>query len=81
MLRLVGVQYLTECICAAMEAHLNDDAFRYYVTDCLHGLCNANGVKVTRRFYEIMHPQPKDQRDGMEISMERLERFGIKVVD
>lgn len=36
---------------------------------------------MNKRYYDILHNTPEDDRDGEEIAYERLERFGIKVVE
>ena len=33
------------------------------------------------RFRDIIKPEPKEERNGAEIVADRLDRFGIKVVD
>ena len=51
------------------------------MTDCAYSLCAALGNKPRRRYYDILHPTPEDTRTGEEIALDRLARFGIKVVD
>lgn len=81
MYRLLGVTYLTDSLITAMNVHRQNEAYRVYVTDCFYGIFSALGGKMERRFYDILHNTPEDERDGEEIAYERLERFGIKVVD
>lgn len=78
---MLGVTYLTDSIMAAIEEHSEITAYRVYQTDCLYLICGSLGNKPSRRYCDILHPEPKDERSGMEIAEERLERFGIKVVD
>ena len=77
---MLGIPYLTVCIIAEMESRISDEAYRYYHTDCLMGICTALGAKVTRRFYDIMHPKPEDDRDPMEIATSWLDSHGFKAV-
>lgn len=81
MLVLLGIPYLTGCLAAALDARLKEEAYRVYVTDCLYYVAEAWGTRMKCRYYEILHPQPEDKRTGKEIALDRLDRFGIKVVD
>jgi hypothetical protein len=64
-----------------MRQRLETEAYRVYETDCLYAIARTLSVPLTRRFYDILHPTEKDTRSGMDIAEERLERFGIEVVD
>ena len=83
MLDLIGVEYLTSCLSAAVTARVRDDTFRVYVTDRLHTLCSWTGNPPPVRYLDILRPEqaPDDPCDGDEIVRERLDRFGIKVVN
>ena len=78
---LLGVQYLTDSLMYAMNTRRQDEAYRVYVTDCFYGICSTLGGKLERRYYDILHPAQEETRSGEEIAYERLERFGIEVVD
>ena len=52
-----------------------------YVTDALYGICAFTGNRLSRRYYDILHPTPEDPRTGMEIAVDFLEAHGIPVVD
>lgn len=73
--------YFTDSLIAALDERRQNEAYRVYVTDCFYGIFSALGGKMERRFYEILHPEAEDTRSGEEIAYERLERFGIEVVD
>lgn len=78
---LLGPGYLADSIAASARARAETEVYRVYETDCLYGIARALGVKFRRRFYDILHPEPEDDRTGMEIAQERLDRLGIKVVE
>ena len=78
---MLGVNYLADSIAAASRRLEIEEAYRVYHTDCMYALCAFLGVEVKRRFLNILHPELEDRRTGTEIANERLERFGIKVVD
>lgn len=69
-----------ECIIAAVMASHKEETYRVYETDCLYGIGKALGIGFSKRYYDVLHPQPEDDRTSEEIMNERLERFGIKVV-
>lgn len=57
-----------------------DEAYRVYVTDCFYVIAASLGNKLDRRFYDMLHPED-DSVDGAALARERLEHFGIKVVE
>lgn len=75
------MEYLTECIMGAATRRMSEENYRVYMTDCLYGLCAGWGNKPQKRYYDILHPAPVDNRTGEEIAVEHLEKLGIKVVD
>lgn len=77
----MGLPYLTECLSWAIEERAREDAYRYYHTDLLRAICQSLGAKNIQRFYDLMHPAPIDNRDGMEIATEWLNSRGFKVVE
>lgn len=80
LLDLLGGGYVTKCVMAAAEFIRREEAYRVYETDILLCIGKRLGLKSDKRYYDILHPQPEDNRPGDEIAVERLERFGIKVV-
>lgn len=56
-------------------------AYEVYMTDCMYIVCAGLGNKPDKRYCDLIHP-PKEQQepDGGDV-YERLNRFGIKVVD
>ena len=81
MLGLLGVNYLIDSILAAISEHQKMEHYRVYVTDCLYTLCAWAGNPLSRRYYDILHPNADEKKTGDEIARDRLERFGIEVVD
>lgn len=51
------------------------------MTDCLYYIGRHLGISMQYRYFDILYPQPEEKRSGKEIALERLERFGIKVVE
>ena len=56
-----------------------EEIYRVYETDCLKYVCFALGIEIEKRYYDILHPSK--QTEPEETCVERLERFGIKVVE
>lgn len=81
LLDLFGIGYIVDCIYNAIAERVAEENYRAYETDCLMAICRTLGVKIPKRYYEILHPAPEENRSGSELAAERLERFGIKVVD
>lgn len=77
----MGVPYFTDCLITAVGDYRREEAYRVYVTDCFYAITQSLGNPMRRRFYDMLHNTPEDERDGEEIVYERLERFGVKVVD
>lgn len=65
---------------AAMDALRKDEAYRVYITDCFYVICASLGNKIGKRYYDMLHPEDNSV-SGDTLARERLERFGIKVVD
>lgn len=78
---MLGVAYLTASIEAAVREHAERTAYREYHTDLLYMISSALGNIPGARFRDIIKPEPKEERNGAEIVADRLDRFGIKVVD
>lgn len=81
MFRLAGVEYLRDGMTAIMSKHAELEVYRVYKTDCLYLICCALGNDPGIRYYDVIHPKEEDDRPCEDIVSERLERFGIKVVD
>lgn len=80
-MNLLGIGYLTDGLIAAMYERLQTETYRVYETDCLRLIGIAVGVDIDKRYYDILHPAEEDNRNEEETASDRLERFGIKVVD
>lgn len=64
-----------------MDDRQRREALDIYVTDCFYRICASLGNPPHVRYYDLLHPQPEDTREAVDIAHERLERFGIKVVE
>ena len=84
ILRCAGLEYLIDAIGAAVHARIREENYRVYLTDSAYLLCASFGNRLERRYYELTHPtqnnDEQEQGTGEDIAVERLERFGIKVV-
>ena len=78
---MAGVPYLTDCIIRAAGHRISVERYQIYITDCLYAICTGLGGQMGRRYSDILHPQKDDDKPTEVIVEERLERFGIKVVD
>lgn len=81
LLKLLGTRYLIDTVIEAHNEHWREEAYRTYVTDSFMLISSALGGKMNKRYYDMIHPEPVDERSGMEIAKERLASFGIEVVD
>ena len=81
LLKLLGVAYLTDALTYAVNERKRTEAYMIYETDCLQLIGKSLGIEFNSRFYDILHPEKIDNRPAEEIAEDRLERFGIKVVD
>lgn len=80
-MNLLGLPYFADAITAAINARVRDDIYRIYVTDAFYNICNFTGNRMSRRYFDILHPTPEDPRSGMEIAVDFLTAHGIPVVD
>ena len=64
-----------------MDKYAELETYRVYKTDCLYLICRALDNNPGIRYYNMIHPKEEDDRLCEDIVSERLERFGIKVVD
>lgn len=55
--------------------------YECYTADCLYYINQVLGVKMRKRYTEILYPAPEDDRPPQEIVDELNARFGLKVVD
>ena len=69
---------------ARFNQHQRDLAYRIYVTDCLR-MVTENTAKLSQgsytavKFYDIINPNPKDERSGEEIVAEVINKAGLEV--
>lgn len=57
------------------------ETYRVYQTNCLYLLCCALNNNPGVRYKDIIYPIAEDERPCDDIVSERLERFGIEVID
>ena len=82
MLELFGSGYVIEHCIAAIKAEMKDESYRCYVTDCFMNIVNmlAGKQALKKRYYDILHPAPVDERSAEEIVADNIKRLGLKVV-
>lgn len=79
---VLGIQYLRDGLVSAVNEHVEIEKYRIYHTDCLYLLCCALNNNPGFRYADMIRPvAEEDTRSCDDIVSERLERFGIKVVD
>ena len=54
--------------------------FEYYVTDTLYIMVRATTTSQIKRYYDIVNPEPEDNRTAAEIAGDVIARHGLKVV-
>jgi hypothetical protein len=81
MLDLLGSGYAIDHCIAAFNAKQDELNFRIYMSDAAAALVNmfSSGGKLPR-YWELLHPEKKDNRTGEEIAMDIITRHGLKVV-
>lgn len=63
-----------------MEAARKEDFYKTYTADSFHLILKQLGIE-TKRFAEMLHPAPVDNRSPDEIARERAKKMGLKVVE
>lgn len=81
MLDLLGAEYVIEHCVAVHSARQRQEAYQVYTTDCLSAIAKGLGAKVDRRFYDIIHPRPVDNRSAEEIANDLIKKMGLKEVN
>lgn len=71
---------------ARLEKQAKANAFRIYVTDALQVIAEntakINGGKtLKKRYYDLLHPQPVDNRSGEEIALDVIKKLGLEVIE
>lgn len=69
---------------ARFKSDVEDEAYRVYTTDALRTISESTAHfggsgYITARYYDLVHPQPEDNRSGEEIASDILERAGVTV--
>lgn len=74
---MCGSIYVIDYAVAALEIEAKDNAYKYYITDMLSAMAKSIGVRVRKRFYDIIHPAPVDRRSAEEIIADITARAGL----
>lgn len=53
-------------------------AYRFYITDAVKLM--GEGKYLKYRYYDVLHPQPVDERPAMEMATDILSRVGVEVI-
>lgn len=80
MLDLCGHDYVIDYCVGSINAKNKAEAYQVYIADCLKGIARSVGCKISRRFYDVLHPAPVDNRPVKEQVESIAARAGIKVV-
>lgn len=78
---MFGSGYAVECCIAAYNSRQEQRNWQIYMSDAAAALINmfAKGEKMPR-YWDIIHPEKRDQRSGEEIAMDIIKRHGLTVV-
>lgn len=81
MLDLLGAEYVIEHCVTVYSARQRQEAYQVYTTDCLSAIAKGLGAKVDKRYYDIIHPKPVDNRSAEEIVDDIVKKMGLKEVN
>lgn len=81
MLDMMGCGYVVDCCISAFNHKQKQLNYQIYLTDAAMTLINmfSNGGKFPR-YFDLIHPEKKDDRTGAEIAADIIKRHGLKVV-
>ena len=71
------LRYLSSRYQDEIEAY----AYRVYSADCLFNLNRALGIKIQKRYSELLQPVKTDNRTGDEIAADIIKRMGLEEVE
>lgn len=73
---------IDHCI-AAINTRRMQENYEIYMTDAAYAIVNGlyGGKAGITRYYDVIHPQPVDNRTGEEIAAEVIARLGLKAVE
>ncbi len=77
LLELLGPGHLSDALWGAMEADRQRQLYRVYVTDVLSAIAGQLGVKFNKRYFDLLHPAPEDNRTAAEIAADVMARAGL----
>ena len=73
---------MTDCCIAALNRKRARENYEVYMTDVAYVIIKSlqgNNVNIPR-YYDLIHPQPVDNRTGKDIAEDIIRRHGLKVV-
>ena len=78
----MGGGYVIEHCIAACNRQRKLDNYEIYVTDSFYMIMKYlnGGNEVLGRYWELIHPQSVDDKDGSDIAEDIIKRHGLKVV-
>lgn len=80
MVDAIGKSYIVD-YCRHKALMLREQRnYQIYITDGIAGLIRMWSKSKVPRYYDLMHPQPKDERTGQEIADDIIAKYGLKVV-
>lgn len=77
---MLGSGYVIEHCVAVLAKERKTEEYQVYMTDCVAAIAKGLGAKISRRFYDIIHPTARDNRTPQEIIADITARAGLKVV-
>lgn len=71
------------CISSFVEKQ-KKEAYEIYITDCLRiiteNTSHQNGKYISKRYYDLIHPEKQDKRSGAEIAKDVIKKTGINLI-
>ena len=80
MLEALGPEYLIDHCISVYNDKRRFESFHVYVTDCLGVIVRGLGGKVTKRYYDVLHPPKEDTQKPQEIVADLVARMGLREV-
>lgn len=75
----MGVSYIYNYVLSSIQSIRRNEIYCMYMTDCVYYIGSKLGIQISKRYSDIIYNIPDEEVDN-ETAVERLERFGIKVV-
>ena len=64
-------------VLARIDKENREESYRIYITDSLYQ--QAQGMRLTSRYYDLMNPVPEDKRTGDEIAADVIKKCGLNI--